>query len=602
MKNKFLLYIMAGSMAFTGCKKDFLVQEPMASFTDQDFWTSESSVRAFAQGYYPDRFPGFGVNDLGGAYSVRETLNDDYTNINLSGFAAQSTVNGGSWDTYFSKIRKDNIFIDRVSKMSFSDSATYKHWNGIARFFRGFDYANFVFDFGDVPFYGKPLTDNDPLLFKPRDPATLVMDSVMVDLNYASQNVKLTDPLTGPNGLVITKDVVDAFMSRLLLYVGTKLKYDPAKTGADKTKAAGYLQAAKDAAARVISSGRYSVADSYQKLCSTIDISATATVSKEMILYRRYNTGEVTHAIESGNNANTIQGFAAPKDVMDAYLCTNGMPIKTTAGVNPQYQGDQSVAAQMANRDLRLSNTFRTDRFYLQYIETGYSTTGYKCWKFLDEPTQNDATSVQSFNITDAPIIRLGEVMLNYIEAAAELADMGQYAVVQNDLDITINALRKRAGYATASRLPDMKVIGGLPAVATTVYEDADRDPSVPSLIWEIRRERRLELLYEGFRLHDLKRWRKLDYANTELYPRKNLGAWVTKNATTKGLILADINGNVTSAANVTTGSGYLKVSQTLRNAANGNVLDRNYFDCVPTYQVDFYSRNNATLTQNPGW
>ncbi|MBV4359009.1 RagB/SusD family nutrient uptake outer membrane protein [Pinibacter aurantiacus] len=602
MKNKFLLYILAGSISLTGCKKDFLVQEPLASFTDEDFWTSESSVRAFAQGYYPDRFPGFGVNDLGGAYSVRETLNDDYTNINLSGFAAQPTVNGGSWDTYFSKIRKDNIFIDRVSKMSFSDSTTYKHWNGIARFFRGFDYANFVFDFGDVPFYNKPLTDNDPALFKPRDPATLVMDSVLADLNYASKNVKLTDPLTGPNGLVITKDVVDAFMSRLLLYVGTKLKYDPAKTADDKTKAAVYLQAAKDAAARVISSGRYSVADNYQKLCSTIDISATAAVSKEMILYRRYNTGEVTHAIESGNNANTIQGFGAPKDVIDAYLCTNGMPIKTTNGVNPQYQGDQTAAAQLANRDLRLANTFRTDRYYLQYIETGYSTTGYKCWKFLDEPTQNDATSVQSFNVTDAPIIRLGEVMLNYIESAAELADMGQYTVVQNDLDITINALRKRTGYAAASRLPDMKIIGGLPAVGTTVYDDADRDQTVPSLIWEIRRERRMELLYEGFRLHDLKRWRKLNYANTELYPKKNLGAWVTKNATTKGLILADINGNITSAANATTGSGYLKVSQTVRNATNGNVLDRNYFDCVPTYQVDFYQRNSSSLTQNPGW
>ncbi|MDH7460619.1 RagB/SusD family nutrient uptake outer membrane protein [Chitinophagaceae bacterium 26-R-25] len=602
MKNKFLLYILAGSMAFTGCKKDFLVQEPLASFTDDDFWTSEASVRAFAQGYYPDRFQGFGVNDLGGAYSVRETLNDDYTNINLSGFAAQATVNGGSWDTYFTKIRKDNIFIDRVSKMSFADSATYKHWNGIARFFRGFDYANFVFDFGDVPFYNKALADNDPALFKPRDPSTLVMDSVVADLTFASQNVKLTDPLTGPNGLVITKDVVDAFMSRLLMYVGTKLKYDPSKTAADKTKAAGYLQAAKDAAARVISSGRYSVADNYQKLCSTIDIGATGTVSKEMILYRRYNTGEVTHAIESGNNANTIQGFGAPKDVIDAYLCTNGMPIKTTNGVNPQYQGDLTAATQLANRDLRLANTFRTDRYYLQYIETGYSTTGYKCWKFLDEPTQNDATSVQSFNVTDAPIIRLGEVMMNYVEAAAELADMGQYTVLQSDIDMTINALRKRTGYTAASRLPDMKIIGGLPAVGTTIYEDADRDPSVPSLIWEIRRERRLELLYEGFRLHDLKRWRKLDYANTEVYPKKNLGAWVTKNATTKGLILADINGNVTSAANVTTGSGYLKVSQTVRNATNGNVLDRNYYDCVPTYQVDFYQRNSATLTQNPGW
>jgi hypothetical protein len=266
------------------------------------------------------------------------------------------------------------------------------------------------------------------------------------------------------------------------------------------------------------------------------------------------------------------------------------------------YQGDQTAADQLSNRDPRLANTFLTDRFYQQFIETGYSVTGYKCYKFLDEATKDQAYAVQSFNITDAPIIRLGEVMMNYIEAAAELADMGLYTVAQSDLDKTINALRKRAGYAAGSRLPDMKIIGGLPAIGATVYEDADRDPSVPSFIWEVRRERRLELLYEGFRLHDLKRWRKIDYANTELYPKKNLGAWITKSSVTKAIILADINGNVTSPGNTATGSGYIKASQTVRNAANGYVLDRDYLESVPTYQIDFYQRNGSVLTQNPGW
>jgi hypothetical protein len=278
------------------------------------------------------------------------------------------------------------------------------------------------------------------------------------------------------------------------------------------------------------------------------------------------------------------------------------MPIKTTSGVNSQYQGDQSVASQMSNRDPRLAHTFRTSKFYIQGNETGYASTGFKCYKFLDTLTQNQPYSVQSFNITDAPIIRLGEVLLNYIEAAAELADLGQYTVTQTDVDQTINALRKRSGYAAASRLPDMKILGGLPAIGSTVYEDADRDPSVPSFIWEVRRERRLELLYEGFRLRDLKRWRKISYANTRLYPKKNLGAWITKSSVTKALVLADSNGNVTSAANVTTGSGYIKVSQTVRDEGNGFVLDRNYLESVPTYQIDFYSRNGQTLTQNPGW
>ncbi|MES2373347.1 MAG: RagB/SusD family nutrient uptake outer membrane protein [Bacteroidota bacterium] len=602
MRNKIFILAVCSLFLLAGCKKDFLVQEPLASFTDDDFWTSEASVKAFAMGYYADRFPGFGNNDVGGSYYVRETLNDDFTNINLPGFPSQVTNSGGAWDTYFSRIRKDNIFVNRVSKMSFTDSATYKHWNGIARFFRAFDYANFVFDFGDVPYFDKELTDNDPLLFKPRDPASFVMDKVVSDFLYASQNVKIDDVNTGPRGLVITKDVVDAFMSRFLLFAGTKMKYDPATSSADKLKAATYLQAAKDAATRVMVSGRYSLGDSYQKICSTTDMAGTSAVNREMILYRSYNTGEVTHAIQSSNNETTIQGFGAPKDIVDAYLCTNGLPIKTTSGANAQYLGDQSIANQTTNRDPRLAHTFRTSRFYLQGNESGYASTGFKCYKFLDTLTQNQSYSVQSFNITDAPIIRLGEVMLNYIEAAAELANMGQYSVSQADLDQTINALRKRAGYAAASRLPDMKIISGLPAIGTTVYDDADRDPSVGSFIWEVRRERRLELLYEGFRLKDLRRWRKINYTNTQLYPKKNLGAWITKNTVTKGLVLADINGNVTSAANVTTGSGYIKVSQTDRNATNGFVLDRNYLESIPVYQIDFYNRNNAILTQNPGW
>jgi len=602
MKNKILILVWT-ILLTTGCKKDFLVQEPLASFTDENFWTSESSVRAFAMGYYADRFPGFGNNDVGGSFSIHETLNDDYTNISLPGFASVVTNNGGSWNSYFTMIRKDNIFVDRVSKMQFNDTIASKHWIGIARFFRALDYSNFVFDFGDVPYFNTPLADNDTLLFKPRDPATFVMDNVLNDFIYASQNVKLTDPLTGPNGLVITKDVVNAFMSRQMLYIGTKLKYDPNTSTADRIKAGVYLQAAKDAAGRVISSGRYSVADNYQKLCSTIDIGATPAVKKEMILFREYNTGEVTHAIASGNNVNTVQGYAAPKDVIDAYLCTNGLPIKTTAGgVNPLYLGDQTCANQMTNRDPRLANTFLTDRFYLQYIETGYATTGYKCYKFLDIATQDQNYAIGSSNITDAPIIRLGEVMMNYIEAAAELADMGLYSVTQSDVDQTINALRKRAGYLAATRLPDMKIVGGLPAIGSTVYDDADRDPSVPSFIWEVRRERRLELLYEGFRFHDILRWRKIAYENTELYPKKNLGAWITKSSVTKALILANISGTVTSAGNVTTGSGYLKVSQTVRNATNGYVLDRDYLQSVPTYQIDFYQRNGSVLTQNPGW
>ena len=42
-------------------------------------------------------------------------------------------------------------------------------------------------------------------------------------------------------------------------------------------------------------------------------------------------------------------------------------------------------------------------------------------------------------------------------------------------------------------------------------------------LLWEVRRERRVELMGEGFRLDDLRRWKKGDYVN-----KQPLGAYVT--------------------------------------------------------------------------
>ena len=190
MKHKILVFCCT-IFFLTGCKK-FLDKQPLASFTDDDFWTSESSVRAFAMGYYADRFPGFGNNDAGGSMSIRETLNDDFTSTSLPGFASLVTNNGGAWDNYFTDIRKDNIFVDRVTSMTgFPDSATARHWIGIARFFRALDYSNFVFDFGAVPYYSKPLSDNDSDLFRPRDPVTFVMDNVLADFQYASSANRL---------------------------------------------------------------------------------------------------------------------------------------------------------------------------------------------------------------------------------------------------------------------------------------------------------------------------------------------------------------------------------------------------------------------------
>ena len=603
MKNKiYILTLVFTVLVTTGCK-DFLTRDPLDQVTDETYWANENNVKAYFFAFYSSRFAGFGQTDAGGLYFTRQELNDDFSRSNMPAFPTGATPSSGTWNDYFGYIRADNIAIDRLTRVTFRDQATTNHWMGVARFFRALDYSRFATFFGDVPYYDFELTsEKDPRLYNSRNPYIDVMDNCLEDFEFASANVKVSDGVIGAMQQVVFKDVVDGFFSRQMLIAGTTLKYKPNTSAAELAKAEIYLKASKDAAYRVINSGRYSLANNYQHICSTVDMNAgtSANVKSEMLLFRVYDTGMITHAIMGYNSIQANQLVVAPKDMIDSYLCTNGLPLRTVSGGdNSEYLGDDNADNQFANRDGRLAATFQKD-YSVEFVHTPFSSSGYFVYKFRDEETKGTNQALGSNNVTDAPIIRLGEVMLNYIEACVELADMGKYTLVQNDMDITINRLRNRSAYAT--KLPALQVVGGQPAIGGVVYDDADRDSTVPSMIWEIRRERRLELLYEGFRLVDLKRWRKLDYLKTDLYPKKNIGAWVTKTAASANLVLADINGTVTSAQSVTTGSGYIVISVNGRSAATGNISDRNYLDAIPTEQIDLYKRNGSTLTQNPGW
>ena len=52
-----------------------------------------------------------------------------------------------------------------------------------------------------------------------------------------------------------------------------------------------------------------------------------------------------------------------------------------------------------------------------------------------------------------------------------------------------------------------------------TLSDDPDRDADVPQLLWEIRRERRMEFAFEQGRIIDLRRWHKLNYMDTTENP-----------------------------------------------------------------------------------
>lgn len=255
----------------------------------------------------------------------------------------------------------------------------------------------------------------------------------------------------------------------------------------------------------------------------------------------------------------------------------------------------------------------------------GYSTTGIACRKFL--PYAADPANLiymGSTAVTACPLLRYGEVLVSYAEIMAEL---GQFT--QAVADATINKLRARSiknnnqGNVLA-KLPNMVVSGNNILANGVVVNDPDRDPDVSPILWEIRRERYVELVFEGFRRADLKRWKKYKYLKTyetngptdismgapfDFYRwgspadaptsqrGKNLAA--IRNAfKTKGSLYVFTPGDSSRVATYN-----LFQSSSRRDWVEGDInFERQYFTSVPLDQIKLYQDMGYTLTQNPGW
>ena len=586
--------------ALTGC--NFLDRPSKTVMDDSNFWTSETNIRYFVNGAYTNYFPGYNSswtqNYAPGVYSNGE-FSDDGTSTGQQTQPRQTVpgdnwyrAEGGYWlfrtgaaPWNFGWVRKWNLLMDRLDMMKeegILDEEPYNHWYGVARFFRGYEYSRIVQSFGDAPWYDYVVESTDyDAQYADRDNRTTVMSNVLEDFKFALENVRTND---GAN--FVNKYIVATIASRCMLFEGTWYKYhiNDAAMAAYKAEAASlqntFLTAAKDFAAFVMESGKYSFDTDFRTL-----FGSEKQTGNEIIMYRSYSADaaiNVTHCIASYSNLDENQARSANLAHLRSWICNDGLPyaVSTTANAD-----DFSMQELVKSRDPRFEATFwhqptqaQTSVYCVKFIDRVGPTYGYN-----EQPRPAKYGSMTNTN--GFPVLRYAEVVLNWIEAKAELGEN----ITDADLNASINAIRQRPLDAEAEAKGVKKT-----APLTMAMVSADSDPmrvSAPyqnthagvcsPILWEIRRERRMEFFMEQHRVLDIRRWGWLELMNASVNPEIQYGCWMDFNDTKNNL----------KAFNLLTGANFGKVGVMKEDGtivmfdgekdADGNILSSNAADMV---------------------
>lgn len=452
---------------------------PQASITPETFFRTENDLHLYTNSFY-NAFPGASsfYNE-----NVDITTGREIPEIIRGAYVIPNTGGGWSWGT----LRNINFYLERSGQCD--DENARNRYDAVAKFFRAYFYYGMVAKFGDVPYYDYVVGDNSEGLTAPRDSRVLVTEKMIEDLDFAVEYLP-----AAVNVEEVNKWTALALKSRICLFEGTWRKYH---TEYDLPGADELLQLAADAAEQVMKQGPYvlhttgSKSVNYMELFNQDDI-----FTDEVILAHRYSAAlDVYHDANYSRLSTSSDIIGLEKAFVNTYLMNDGTRFTDRAGYDKIMFVDEC-----RNRDPRLAQTIRTPGYTREGKRMAASVytsmTGYTIHKYLSG-SKNDANMKDE---SDIPLFRLGEVFLNYAEAKAELGTL-----TQNDIDETVNALRKRVGM---KGLLNLEKANANP----DKYLEDNFYPGVTGankgVILEIRRERAIELVQEGFRWNDMCRWK----------------------------------------------------------------------------------------------
>lgn len=555
----------------TSCS-DHLDRTPLDSVTDLDYFHDPKDLKTYVNQYYTNgNFEGYNNwgNDFDSDNAVQKNINQK-----LEGTRTVST----SGSINFSKVRSINYFFDHYDKVQEENSIEdYQQYLGEAYFFKALIYFDLVKQYGDIQWYNHELEPDDSALKDSRTPRNVVVDSIIDNLDMAAKY--LQEDKTNGAGRV-NKWMALLMQSRIALYEGSWEKYhDGGPFGVSEADPDEYFQKAADAAEEVMNSGMYDLystgdpENDYKNLFSRQDYSG----NPEVMFWKKYDNelgkGERVFTNDRNFRMEKPVSHTITKQLADAYLTKDGKPV----AVSTAFKGHDNLKNEAKNRDPRFSQTIALpdeirkitsdgEQSYWNEVYNKLNTagdynapTGYLIQKGYNP---NMEFHVEQYEETPHIIYRYAEVLLNYVEAKAELDDINQ-----SDIDETINRLRDRVGMT--------------PLNMSAIETDPDWNfPNLSPLINEIRRERRVELALEGFRWDDIARWAA---ANELIIGQKP-----------KGFKADQIEENPFPVD----AEGFLEPFQGKIPDGYGFVEDRDYLNSIPETELEL----NDNLEQNPGW
>lgn len=530
-----------------GCtNKDFLDRKPKDALTAEAVFNNYGNIQSYAWQFY-DVFPGYdrgqedkSTNQLirgSGVYSSNSDADGDLMDLSLNNGESdwwfnRITVPTSSYlyTAPYNNIRAINTMLKGLESATGLSESEINHWKSIGYFFRAYNHAYLLNKYGNIIYVDELVTEESELLYSARTPREEVAKQILDDLLWAEENIGDFDD--GPK--TVNQDVINAFISRFGIMEGTWWKYHGIANGENLLKASAL------ASEKIME--KYSLHPNFDEVFNSVSLSGVSGI----ILYKEYSQDILTHTMATWARSSSGREDVTKKGA-DKFLMADG----ETRWTSPLFEGEKTPYEEFRNRDRRMLytisvpfrvNSVQGNRFLWEFTadpadaeyfpimeeisDDMHKTLPTVNWRKLlvkEEPNYylasfhpynvtgtgyrfvklyNKINDISSADINDAPIFRLGEVLVNYAEAKFELGEFNQ-----NIADKTINQLRKRGGVAPL-------VIGSEP-------EDPTRDNDVHPTLWEIRRERAVELMGEGFRFDDLRRWKKGGYLN-----KQKLGRW----------------------------------------------------------------------------